>query len=223
MQHNKRYYALILLFFSLTISGCSSEPEVIVSTDKIVPFTSQAPLAEWSDHRQQDACEEASALMAMLWTTSETEIDKQTARDTIIDIVSFQEQEYGDAKDTSAKDTLERIIYNYFNYDNARLKNIKSTQDLIDELNEGNIIIMPTNGKALKNPNFTNGGPEKHMLVLKEYDETTEKFITNDPGTRKGENYKYNKDIIFSALRNYPTTNTPISSLNEKEVIVVSR
>ena len=32
-----------------------------------VPFTSQAPLAEWDDPLQQDGCEEASSLMAASW------------------------------------------------------------------------------------------------------------------------------------------------------------
>ena len=35
--------------------------------NQAVPFTSQAPTGQWSDERQQDGCEEASALMAMYW------------------------------------------------------------------------------------------------------------------------------------------------------------
>lgn len=32
-----------------------------------VPFAAQAPFGEWSDKRQQDGCEEVSALMAVKW------------------------------------------------------------------------------------------------------------------------------------------------------------
>src|SRR5437016_6068593 len=37
-----------------------------------VPFTVQAPFADWQDPRQEDACEEASALMAVYWAQEKT-------------------------------------------------------------------------------------------------------------------------------------------------------
>ena len=73
------------------------------------------------------------------------------------------------------------------------------------ELEAGHLVIIPTNGQALKNPNFTLPGPERHMLVVKGYDYETEEFITNDPGTRNGADYRYKKDLLFEAIRNYKT------------------
>ena len=66
------------------------------------------------------------------------------------------------------------------------------------EIASGRPVILPTSGKALGNPNFRNGGPVYHMLVLRGYTETT--FITNDPGTRQGKNYTYDIDVFMDAI-----------------------
>lgn len=220
----KQKILMVILILSLT--GCtqpSINDQVQQSASTVVPFTSQAPFAEWDDPRQQDACEEASVLMAMLWVKQKTEISKEDAKNKMLDMVEYQDTTYDASKDTSARDTLKRLINEYYDYQNAQIKVIESSTDIIEEIQEGNLIIMPTDGKALNNPNFTNGGPDKHMLVIKDYDERKDKFITNDPGTRNGENYAYSSKIIINALKNYPTSNTAISVLNDKEVIVVSR
>ena len=51
--------------------------EVTTFVNYDVPFTSQAPTGNWDDERQQDGCEETSALMAMLWVRNKTITAKQ--------------------------------------------------------------------------------------------------------------------------------------------------
>lgn len=217
---------ILILILILTIFGCSeatlNDPTVQSSIENIVPFTTQAPFAEWDDDRQQDACEEASALMAMLWAQNKTDISKQDAKEEILNIIKYEDENFGASKDSSAEQTVLRIFNGYFNYNNVETMVIKSYTEIINELDMGHLIVIPTNGKALKNPNFTNGGPDKHMLVIKNYNQDKKQFITNDPGTRNGENYVYSFETIFDSIRNYPTSNLE-ETLSEKTIIIVSK
>ncbi|MFP4514788.1 MAG: C39 family peptidase [Parcubacteria group bacterium] len=169
-----------------------------------VPFISQAPFGDWSDPRLQDACEEASVFMAMKWIEGES-ISATEAREEFFDISKFEEENYGSYKDTSAKDTLERIIKGYYNYNKAELKYNFSLEDIITELDNGNLIIVPTNGQDLNNPYYSGAGPERHMLVIKGYDRGSNEFITNDPGTRHGADFRFSFDNLYNSIRDYPS------------------
>jgi len=188
-----------------------------------VPFTSQAPFAEWDDPIFQDACEEACFLMAVLWTKDTKEISPQQAQQQIIAISNYQEENYGSYVDTSTQDTLIRIINGYFNYQNATLKTNVTLQNIIDELKKGNIIVAPANGQQLDNPYYTPPGPEYHNLLIIGYNPLTEEFITNDPGTKRGEGYRYNQQILFDAIRDYPTGSHEEILNIEKNIIIIKK
>ncbi|MFH0854699.1 MAG: C39 family peptidase [bacterium] len=185
-----------------------------------IPFTSQAPTADWKDPRQQDSCEEASSLMVIKWIKGE-KLTPQEAEIKLAAISEWEKKEYKNFRDTSSKDTMERIIKRYFKYDNAELKQNINLEILKKELLNGNAIIAPMDGQKLKNPYYTAPGPERHMLVIRGYDADKKEFITNDPGTRRGEEYRYNEYHFFSAIRDYPTGyHEPIEKI-EKNIIVV--
>lgn len=187
-----------------------------------VPFTAQAPFAEWSDPRQEDACEEASVVMAMHWVKGEPIASKQAAKGEILALSQYQTDKYGDYHDTSAQDTAERLIKGYYKYNNYEVKIVTSAQDLINELPQNHLIIIPANGRALGNPHFTPPGPERHNLVVKGYDPKLKQFITNDPGIWQGESYRYSQEVLFNALRDYPTGfHVPIVAI--KKVMIVIR
>jgi hypothetical protein len=191
-----------------------------------VPFTTQSPFAEWSDMRQQDGCEEASALMAVSWAKKIKSIKPAQAKKDIIDSSDWQLEKYGNFRDTSVKDTAERIIKGFFNYSNISVKKIISADDIIKTLEAGRLVIVPASGRLLKNPYFTGTGPERHMLTIVGYDYKKKEFITNDPGTRYGKDYRYSKKILFKAIRDYPSdtgdAQAPITG-NEKNIIIVSK
>lgn len=170
-----------------------------------VPFVLQAPLGEWNDPRQQDACEEASALMAVNWALGKTLGSPQEIKDEILQIADSQTATHGDSRDTSAKDTLQRIINGYFNYHNAKLVENVSADDIIRELHNGNLVITPMNGQTLNNPYFTQPGPERHMVLIIGYDANTNEFITNDPGIGVGKNYRYPVGVFENSIRDYAT------------------
>lgn len=188
-----------------------------------VPFVAQAPYGEWSEARFQDGCEETSALLAMSWVKGEKEISKDEAKKEILAIADFEKEKYGTYRDTSASDTIARILVNYFDYQAAELKKDISIQDMIAELEAGNLLIVPCDGQKLKNPYFTAPGPDRHMLVIIGYDYDTKEFITNDPGTRQGKSYRYAEDVLYAALRNYPTgEHLPIVG-EEKVMIIIKK
>jgi hypothetical protein len=174
-----------------------------------IPFSSQAPLAQWSDSRFQDACEETSVIMAMKWVKGEkiadTKAGKEAVSKEIKALAAYQEKKYKNYHDTSAKDTMKRLINGYYGYDKAELKIASSSEDLIKELDKGRALIVPTNGRLLGNPNFSGAGPEYHMLLIKGYDSKTSEFITNDPGTRRGRDFRYSYKVLFKAINDYPS------------------
>jgi len=98
---------------------------------------------------------------------------------------------------------LGRIAKNFYNLQNYRVEENISIDGIKRELSKGNLVIVGAAGKVLDNPNFMNGGPDYHMLVIKGYDEKG--FITNDPGTRKGEGFRYTFDNLFDAIHNWDT------------------
>jgi hypothetical protein len=201
--------------------AASSTPEiknVIIS----VPFTPQAPSGEWGNPIFQDGCEEAASLMAVYWARGEG-LDFKKAKEEIIAASDYEKEKYGEYRDASAEDTVSRIIKGYFNYDKVLVrKNIKLS-DIIYEIMKGNLVILPMDGRALKNPYYTPPGPERHMIVVRGYDKDKKEFITNDPGTKRGEGYRYKEDVLFAAIRDYLTGHKEPILKVEKTMIVVEK
>lgn len=186
-----------------------------------VPFISQAPKSQWRDKKFQDACEEASILMAHRWRSGEGKMSKNKATKELEkmfeqEIIFFNEE----VLDTSIDDTA-RFAREYFG---GKFEVMNSDMSAIyTALYNGSIVIIPTNGKKLNNPNFSNGGPERHMLVITGYDESKKEFITNDPGTKKGEDYRYPRSRLYNAIRDYKTGHKEHIDSIDKKMIVVER
>lgn len=188
-----------------------------------VAFTSQAPKGQWSDERFQDACEEASALMAIGWVNGTQILEPEVVTRKIESIAAFQEEKFGGFVDTSVADTVERIFKQYYAYGRVEAKPVANMEAIVRELVMGHLVIVPTDGQKLGNPNFINGGPERHNLVITGYDLEKKQFVTNDPGTRKGKDYRYDQEVLFAAIRDYPSgDHEPIEKI-EKRMIVVRK
>jgi hypothetical protein len=199
-------------------------PRPASSTDQYVffnvPFLSQAPFADWQDPRQQDGCEEATAIMAMHWVKG-TPVTKEKGLEEILALAKYEEDTYGSFHDTSAADTVERIFHDYYGYDQVSARENITLRDIKAELEKGHLVITPMNGRALGNPNYTAPGPERHMIVIKGYDPEMREFITNDPGTRKGEGYRYPENVFFAAIRDYSTgDHVPIEGIKKAMIVV---
>lgn len=187
-----------------------------------VSFTIQAPFGDWADLRQQDGCEEAAALMAVEWARGQN-FTKDKALEEITNISDFILKKYGEYRDTSAQDTIDWIFKDYFKYDKVTLVKNVTVNDIIEELTKGNLIITPMNGQMMLNPNYRRPGPPRHMIVIRGFDPVTKELITNDPGTKNGELYRYDATLLYSAIRDYPTGYHEIISKIEKNMIIVSK
>lgn len=190
--------------------------------DISVPFTSQAPLGDWKDQRQQDGCEEASALMAMKWIKGES-LGKDEALKAITGTSDFLLKKYGEYRDIAPKDMVAWIFNDYYGYKKAYLVEDITADDIISELQKGRLVLTPMNGQIMHNPYFRQPGPPRHMIVIRGYDPKTEEFITNDPGTRNGEGYRYDAKTLFEAIRDYPTGYHEIIYEIKKTMIVVEK
>jgi hypothetical protein len=87
----------------------------------------------------------------------------------------------------------------------GEVKPVRSVDDIKYELAAGRPVIVGAAGKLLPNPHFSNGGPVYHMLVITGYDEAG--FITNDPGIRQGENFRYTFDALYAAIHDWNPQN----------------
>lgn len=165
-----------------------------------VPFLPQAPKQNW-DMPYQEACEEASLIMADAYFSGRTKkFEPEEGDRAILDLVAFEERR-GLAADITAEEA-KTIIPAYFSKRQARVLVRPTKEALRSLLARGIPIIVPADGKALQNPNFRNGGPKYHMLILKGY-LPDGRWITNDPGTRKGADYLYDQDILWNAIRDW--------------------
>ncbi|MEI7750135.1 MAG: C39 family peptidase [Candidatus Moraniibacteriota bacterium] len=191
----------------------------------IVPFTAQAPGAKWSNHIFQDGCEEASMLMAIDWVHGIKTISATEATDGITALADFEIKRFGYYQDIDLSEIVS-VFHDRFAYDGVMIRNDITIDGLKRVLTDGNIVLAPTFGQALRNPNFTAPGPITHMLVLTGYDPSTREFIVNDPGTKRGKGYQYDEKILYDAIWAYPpgTTHPPIPTPAEraKSVIVIS-
>lgn len=187
-----------------------------------VPFLSQAPLADWKDERQQDGCEEAVIIMSEAWLNNTKQITKQDGLSKILLASKWFEDNIGTFHDASVEDVI-RYFKEALKIETVKIIEEPSLDDYKQALSQGKLVLVPTNGQLLGNPNFSGTGPETHMIVVRGYDDATGEFTTNDPGTRKGENYRYKYGVVLNANLAYSTGYHLKMENIRKAIIVVSR
>lgn len=180
------------------VSVLNANIELPESVNLDVPFTSQAPHANW-DLPYQEACEEASALMAARYLQGRPITDAADADNAILQLVDFGTQELGYPIDTTAEETAD-IIEQFYELDTEVIYDF-SWDDVKTSVAQGYPVLVPAAGQQLGNPFFTAPGPPYHMLVIKGY--TPSVVITNDPGTRRGADYQYSYDTLYNAIHDW--------------------
>lgn len=189
-----------------------------------VPFTSQAPSRQWDDPVFQNGCEEASILMARAWLKREALPSREVVEQKISALSALAEELFGDqALDTSVDDTA-TLLREYLHMPYAvYVQHTISLTDLIRAIEDGHLVILPVDGRTLANPYYTAPGPERHMLVVSGYNPKTKEFITNDPGTRRGKEWRYGEEKLFDAIRDYPTGHDIPVTGRAKAMIILHR
>ena len=180
-------------------SSKPATPPQAVSKDEVnwdVPFTPQAPFAQW-DAVHKEACEETSALMVLKYFAGEDIASPEAADAEIVRLVEAS----GAPVDETAAEVADLLRSENPSLDVSLLSNPTEAQ-LKAVLAEGKLVIVPAAGRRLGNPFFQSPGPPYHMLVLRGYTKDGH-VITNDPGTRRGENFAYKWDVLINAIHDW--------------------
>ena len=162
-----------------------------------VPFTPQAPYGVW-DEFHNDACEEASVLMVARFWQNKPILGPDDVEKELQEIRSFEEKTFGFSQDTNAAETA-KILTDYHHLSGVSVVYDFTLDDLKRELLSGHPVIIPAAGRELHNPFYKQPGPVYHMLVIKGVT-ADGKFITNDPGTKRGANFVYGQDTLYNSI-----------------------
>lgn len=193
----KKIYLIIL---SIILSLSFIKPVLATSTKKLpVPFTTQAPNFNWGQP-WQDACEE-TAIAMVDYFYSNKKFTPASAEKSILEIINAKNNFIGKSLDENAK-TIIDIINGFLAWEAYLVKN-PALEQLKNEIDNGRPIIVPVHGKYLRNPYFRNGGPDYHSIVISGYDDEKNEFIVEEPGTRRGLDFRYSYDTIMNAMHDF--------------------
>ena len=177
-------------------------PELLPSKMNLdVPFTSQAPEKNW-DQPWQDACEEAAVLMLDAYYKGYG-LSPLFSKDEILKMVDWQD-ERGWGYSIEAEKVLKLTDW-YMSSKQIRIVEDPSVEEIKEFVASGNPVLILAYGKDLPNTHFSGDGPEYHALIIRGYDE--DEFITNDPGTQFGENFKYKYETLMNAIHDWNDSN----------------
>lgn len=184
-----------------------------------VPFTPQAPTGNW-DQLHNEACEEASAIMAAAYFSGDTRtrIPAAEVESQLTALTNWEQAHFGYSLDTTTEETAETI--RLFYHLKASVVSNYTEKDIKDALNANKVVIIPVNGRKIGNPYYRQPGPIYHMLVVRGY--TATQLITNDPGTKNGENYRYSFTTLENAAADWDHTTNTIDE-SKSLMIVVSK
>lgn len=177
-----------------------NEPEVILENAYLdVPFVCQAPLQteeNWKYH--EESCEEAALLQVHYYIENKKTIDPQEAHEIILDMINWQENNFGEHRDLYAND-MKIFIRDYYGYEEDEIQIIYNADilDIKKAVSAGYPVIVPIMGNVLQNPYYPE--PGYHMLTVIGY--TPEHVITNDVGTKRGKDFSYTYDMFTKATK----------------------
>ncbi|MBI2063063.1 MAG: C39 family peptidase [Candidatus Yanofskybacteria bacterium] len=184
-----------------------------------VPFSPQAPYADWS-LPYQESCEETSAILVDKFYKNET-ITPEIADKEILKLVEWQKKRFGYYFHTTAKETS-IMLREYFGYKKVDVLNDISIETIKSHILAGRPVIVPLAGQMAGNPYYRQPGPVYHMLVIKGVTKDGD-FITNDVGTKRGQNYVYDDEVLFNAIHDAPTGGDGWDVANPEEYVKTGR
>lgn len=142
-------------------------------------------------------------------------LDADSAEAELQKIVAW-ETEHGYGYDVNM-DELAEIARDFYGLEAEVVTNV--TKEKIKEiLASGSPVIIPAAGRQLGNPYFSGEGPWYHALTLIGYEGDT--FIANDPGTKRGQNYRYSADVIMNAIHDWTGVKEEIAT-GRKAILIV--
>ncbi|MBU0648102.1 C39 family peptidase [Patescibacteria group bacterium] len=185
-------------FMESKLSSYVANEELLIPETKVldVPFVMQAPFANWSEHNE--SCEEAGILLAHYYYMG-VYLSKQQADLELKDMVRWQIVNYGAEYDIYAQE-MGDLAKDYYGYDTFRVID-GTTENIEKEITNGNPVIVPTTAAYLKEEKSDYPEMGYHVVVIVGYDQYG--FITHDPGTYSGEDFRYSNRVMQNAMRDY--------------------
>lgn len=185
----------------------------------LVPFTPQAPTANW-DELHNEACEEASLIMASeYFNNNHTKLlDSTFVEEEISKLTNWQDANLGYHLDTTTEETA-NIAKSVYGLTTEVLEGVNEEQ-IKNALSEGKLVILSFDGRLLRNPYFKQPGPPHHMILITGFDGNN--FITNDPGTKRGREFKYSFETLFTAAGDWSHSIKAVNT-EKKLTLLVSK
>jgi hypothetical protein len=131
-------------------------------------------------------------------------------------LTDWQEKAFGYYLDTTVAETAQ-MIREVYKLD-AKVVESFDEEDIKQALVEDKLVILTVNGRKIGNPNYKPPGPKYHMLVVRGFEGGT--VITNDPGTRRGQNYKYTFKTLLNAATDWDHATNDIDEMVSKAIVV---
>lgn len=195
--------------------GSITQVEIPKKYQLDVPFMVQAPFADW-EKPYDEACEEASIIMLDYFLRG-LDLPPEQANREILQLTNWQESNhYSD--DVTIKE-LATIVQDYYGYD-ARISESVSKESIMYEISKGNPVVLPLAGRSIGNPYFSGEGPWYHMLVVTGYDQKN--FITNDPGTKRGEDFEYPHAALIDNVHDFPGIKEEIKTGTPRMLVITN-
>ena len=166
-----------------------------------VPYTVQAPYAKW-DVYDEEACEEAALLMAHEYLEGNQYLNgiipQADAQTELRRMINYQVDRLNYEVTTDLfPDQLKASIESYWPGYTAKFFSNISAEQIKKEIAKGNPVVVPATAKILGNPWYHY--QDYHMLVVIGYED--DQFITNDPGTKRGEDWSYDQELLIKAIK----------------------
>lgn len=194
----------ITAFFSLLpCSGLVAQAEQKEIVKLKVPYTSEVPLGSWVKP-WNNACEEASIIMAESYYFGNETMDKKTAVKYMTPLFGIQNKIFGGNADTDSVRTA-RLLNEYLSVQ-ANIQTDPTLDEIKEQLRQGKPVVTFHYAKDLKNPNhrWRVGGSYYHVMLLVGFDENTNEFFVHDSGDDKtGSYYRYTYDNIMDTLHDF--------------------
>ncbi len=180
-----------------------------------VPFTVQSPDSKWDEYGEE-SCEEMSEIIVdRYWR--KLPLDRKIGLVERNRLIGYEIKNYGDFRDENAEQIAERLR-NYFGYSDVEVIYDFTLDELKRKITEGRPIIVPAAGRKLNKPYFKQPVPLYHNLVVIGFD--GDKIIVNDPGIGKGEGYRYNENILYNAIHDFPGSKERIEEGRKAMIII---
>jgi len=156
IRNNETSSPNVVIITTTTIATTTTTSKPIIKASLVldVPYTVQAPYANWDIH--EESCEEAAVLMVHDYLEgikySGTLIDKATANSAMIIMKNWQVANYGKEPDLTVS-AIGQFAKDYYGYSYVYKESITSG-DIKIAITEGYPFIFPVITHALQNPTY---------------------------------------------------------------------